>query len=281
MYHWSNVKGSSFNYYYLRGTSGSHRLGNGANEMYFDGAEASGSTLAVTHISSHCYWFLGWNYGIDETDIAFNTNAGWNTGAFNYSNLGSPYDFEQVAEHELGHALGLNHEDRWMALMNSYYPNGGPLGYYKEHNPNGDDRGGVRFLYPDGTSEVDVAGSAFKFTGSGGSTLVSSPLSAARGSYVNVEWTFANLSTVSESFDVGFYLSSNDYISTGDTLLGTNYGASGTPGFTGTFTRTLYIPAWITPGTYNLGFLIDPTNQLPDVDRGNNIQPMPRTISVY
>src|SRR5215813_1655263 len=155
MWHWNNVKGSGFNYYYLRGTSGTHRFGNGVNEMYFDGSEASGDTLAVTHISSHCHWFFGWNYGIDETDIAFNTNAGWNTGEFDYANLKSPYNFEQVAEHELGHALGLNHEDRWMALMNSYYANSGPLGYFKEHDPNADDRSGARFLYPDGTSEID------------------------------------------------------------------------------------------------------------------------------
>jgi len=281
MWHWNNVKGSGFNYYYLRGTSGTHQFGNGVNEMYFDGAEASGSTLAVTHISSHCYWFFGWNYGIDETDIAFNTNAGWNTGAFNYANLGSPYSFEEVAEHELGHALGLNHENRWMALMNAYYPDGGTLGYYKEHDPNGDDRLGARALYPDGTTEIDVAGSAFKFTGTATSGLVSSPTLAARGSTVNIEWTFANLSTATETFDVGFYLSSNDFISTYDTLLATNYGAWGSSGFTGTFTRSLYIPTWITPGTYYLGFLIDPYNQLPDVNKGNNGQPMPRSIYIY
>ena len=32
------------------------------------------------------------------------------------------------------------------------------------------------------------------------------------------------------------------YISTGDTLLGTNYGAWGSPGFMGTFSRSVYIP---------------------------------------
>jgi hypothetical protein len=279
MWHWNNVKGSRFNYYYTRGSG--HSLGNGKNEMYFDATEASGSTLAITHTNYHCYWLFGWNYGIDETDIAFNTNAGWNTGAFNYSNLGSPFDFEQVAEHELGHALGLNHENRWLALMNAYYPNGGPLGYYKEHNPSGDDRGGARVLYSDGTTEVDVAGAALTFTGGGNSGLVSSPSYAARGSNVTIQWTFTNLSTATETFDVGFYLSSDSYIDTRDIWLGTNYGAWGSAGYVGTFSRTLYIPTWVAPGTYYLGFLIDPTNALPDADRGNNNQPMPRTIVIY
>ena len=51
--------------------------------------------------------------------------------------------------------------------MNSIYPNGGPLGYYKEFDPNADDRFGARVLYPDGTTETDIAGSALKSTGSG------------------------------------------------------------------------------------------------------------------
>lgn len=280
MWHWNNVKGSGFNYYVGRDTDGTHSSGNGVNEIYFDSSE-TGSALAVTHVRSHCYWLFGWHYGLDETDIAFNTSLSWSTSSFNYGSLGSPYNFEGVALHELGHALGLNHEDRWMATMNSYYPNSGPLGYYKEWDPIADDRFGARTLYSDGTTEIDVAGSAFKHTGSGTSDLISSPSYAARGSYATIEFTFSNLSTSSQSFDIGFYLSTNDYISTFDTLLGTNYGASAGSGATGTFTRTLYIPSWVAPGTYYLGFLVDPNNVLPDVNRGNNDQPMPRAITVY
>jgi hypothetical protein len=282
MWHWNNVKGSGFNFFVGRDSDGGHNSSNGRNEIYFDVSETgTGSVLAVTHVRSHCYWLFGWNYGIDETDIAFNTSKSWNTGAFNYSNLGAPISFEGVALHELGHALGLNHEDRWMATMNSIYPNGGPLGYYKEFDPNADDRVGARSLYPDGTTEIDLAGSALKRTGSGTSGLISSPLSAARGGYATLEFTFSNLSTSNQTFDVGFYLSGNDVISTGDTLLGMNYGASGSSGFTGTFSRTLYIPTWVAPGTYYLGFLLDPNNGIGETNEANNIQPMPRTITIY
>lgn len=280
MWHWNNVKGSGFNFFVGRDTDGTHSSGNGVNEIYFDSSE-TGSALAVTQTRSHCYWFFGWNYGIDEADIAFNTSLSWSTDPLNYNNLGSPYSFEGVALHELGHALGLNHEDRWMALMNSYYPNSGPLGYFEEWDPNADDRVGARILYPDGTAETDVAGSAFKQTGAGTSGLVSSPAYAARGSYVNMEFTFSNLSTSTQSFDVGFYLSTNNYISTFDTFLGMNYGAWGSSGFTGTFTRTLYIPTWVQPGTYYLGFLIDPNNALGDNNPSNNNQPMPIAITIY
>lgn len=280
MWHWNNVKGSGFNFYVGRDTDGTHSSGNGVNEIYFSSSE-TGSALAVTFVRSHCYWAFGYNYGLDETDMAFNTSLSWSTGSFNYGSLGSPYSFEGVAMHELGHALGLNHEDRWMALMNSYYPNSGPLGYYKEWDPNADDRAGVRSLYGDGTTETDVAGSAFKRTGSGTSGLISSPSSAARGSNVTIDFTFSNLSTATQTFDVGFYLSTNDFISTYDTWLGTNYGAWGSSGFTGTFTRTLYIPTTVAPGIYYLGFLIDPNNALGEANEGNNNQPMPRSITIY
>ncbi|MBS0149456.1 MAG: matrixin family metalloprotease [Nitrospira sp.] len=280
MWHWNNVKGAGFNFYVGRDTDGTHSSSNGVNEVYWSSTEV-GSALAVTFSRYHCYWLFGYNYGLDEADIAFNSNLSWSTGSVTYSNLGSPYNFELVALHELGHALGLKHEDQWMATMNSYYPNSGPFGYYKDADANADDRAGIRSLYPDGTTETDVAGSAFKRTGTGTSGLVSSPAWAYRGTNVTIEFSFANLSTATQTFDIGFYLSTNDFISTSDTLLATNYGAWGSAGFAGTFSRTLYIPSWITPGTYYLGFLIDPSNVKAESNESNNNQPMPRTITIY
>ena len=280
MWHWNNVKGSGFNFYVGRDTDGQHSRTNGVNEVYFSSTDA-GSALAITLSRYHCYWALGYRYGIDETDIAFSTNVAWKTTPLTYDNLGSPYSFEGVALHELGHAQGLLHQDDRMATMNAHYPMSGGLGYYNEWDPLADDRRGVRALYPDGITETDVGGSAFIHLGPGTSWLVASPLSAARGSYTTIEFTFSNLSTASTTFDIGFYLSTNNFISTSDRLVGMNYGAWGSTGFTGTFSRTLYIPADVTPGLYYLGFLIDPANAMGEANEYNNIQAMPRTISIY
>ena len=281
MWHWNNVKGSSFLFYVGRDTDGTHSNTNGVSEVYWD-PTLSGTTLAVTSTRYHCYWQNGYQFGIDETDLGFNSNYSWTSGAYNYATpTGAPFSFEAVAMHELGHVMGLDHDDRWMATLNSFYPHSGPLGSTREWDPFGDDRLGARALYGDGTTEVDIAGSVLKRTGAGTSNLVSSPAWAARGSNTTMEFTFLNQSTSTRTFDIGFYLSANDVISTGDTLLGTSYGASGTAGFTGTFSRSLYIPTWIAPGTYYLGFIVDPLNTLGENNEGNNTQRMPRTITIY
>ena len=280
MWHWNNVKGTDFNFYVGRDTDGTHSSSNGRNEIYLDNSLSG--PLAVTITRYHCYWFFGWHQGIDETDIGFNNNISWSTGKYSYSNpTGSPYNFEGVALHELGHAFGLIHENRWMATMNSYYPNCGPFGHYKEFDPFGDDRQGIRYLYADGTTEIDVAGSPLKRTGTGTSNLVSSTLTAASGSYITIDFTFSNQGTSTATFDIGFYLSTNSYISTWDTHLGTNTGAWGSSGYTGTFTRTLWIPSWIAPGYYYVGFIVDDGNSLAENNESNNNQEMPRQIHIY
>lgn len=279
MWHWNNVKGAGFNFFVARDTDGTFSHGNGVNEMYFSAAD-SGTALAVTHSRYTCYWLFGYHAWRNEADVSFNTSYAWTTGPLSYANLGSPYSFESVALHELGHVLGLGHEDRWMATMNSYYPNSGPLGYYKEWDPLADDREGVRFLYRDATTETDVAGSAFKRSGSGTSTRVSSPTVASRGTFVTLEFSFANQGTSTRTFDINFYLSTNSLISTADRYLGGNSGAWAAAGAMGTFSRTLFIPRDIAPGTYYLGFLLDPRGAIAENNESNNGQPMPQAIRI-
>ena len=278
MWHWNNVKGSRFNFYVLRDTDGTHDDDNGVNEIYLDNSLSG--PLAVTKTRYHCYWFFGWRYGIDETDIGFNNNNSWSLATLSYGSLGSPFSFEGVALHELGHSLGLDHEDHWMATMNSIYPNSGPAGHWKEWDPLPDDRQGGRFLYSDSTTESDIAGSAFKRTGSGTSGLISSPSSASRGSGFTIELTFHNQSTSTKTFNIGFYLSTNDYISTADTLLATNSGAWGSAGASLTFSRTLTIPRSISPGQYWLGFIVDFDGGHSENNESNNYMEMPRPITI-
>lgn len=278
---WNAVERSRFNFIKLTDTDGSHGH-NDVNEVYFDDIDGPGDTLAVTHLWYNlCYPFD--DADIKEADIEFDVDEPWYTSSFNYTT--SNFHFRTVAIHEFGHALGLKHENDVLDTMNSFYPGGGPASYSKLALPLTDSRQGVRFLYSQsGTAMPDLIALNFRSTGDGDSVLVSGPTSAPNGSYVTIQCTFQNIgSAATGDFNIGFYLSTNDYISTSDRLLGTNYGAWASAGGQVTFTRTLYIPNDVAPGTYRLGLLLDKDN---DVDEwndstSNNGLAQPRTINIY
>ncbi|MFA7386793.1 MAG: matrixin family metalloprotease, partial [Thiohalobacteraceae bacterium] len=93
------------------------------------GSAFGSTTLAVTR---------SWRTGAKtvETDIVFNSNRNWSLyGGARQSAI----DFQRVAVHELGHALGLNHEHDAPAIM---APSVGNV-----RTPQADDLAGVRALY--------------------------------------------------------------------------------------------------------------------------------------
>ncbi len=96
----------------------------------FCGSAFGATTVAVTSILS-----LGAK--TTEANIVFNSNENWDVyaGALN----GSAIDFRRVAVHELGHALGLGHENQASAIMK---PVVGSI-----ETPRTDDVTGVRALY--------------------------------------------------------------------------------------------------------------------------------------
>jgi subtilase family serine protease len=120
----------------------------------------------------------------------------------------------------------------------------------------------------------------FRQTTPGRSGLLYMPRSIDRGGTLDIQFTVSNLSTSSKRFDVQFYLSRNSVISTSDRLLGTSFGISLAAGSTRTRTRKLVIPTSVSPGTYHLGFIVDPLNIYREADESNNVQPLPYTIRV-
>ncbi len=80
-----------------------------------------------------------------EADIIFNSNLDWNVYSVPWKD--PPFvgvnDFRRIAVHELGHALGLGHEDDVPAIMSTFVVLGDTI-----VNPTTDDIAGANFLYP-------------------------------------------------------------------------------------------------------------------------------------
>jgi len=105
--------------------------------------------------------------------------------------------------------------------------------------------------------------------------------SIQRGGQINITTYVRNVGTASAgSFYVNFYLSTNNIISTGDTLLGSASVASLSPFNWASTAWTGNVPSSVTPGTYYLGYIIDAGNSQSEFVEYNNTRLIPGTLSI-
>ena len=165
------------------------------------------NTLATT---------VSWARGTTTTqsNIHFNDAYSWNVydGPYRTGSWTGVVDFRRVAVHELGHALGLNHEDDVPAIMVTSISRGDTI-----VAPQADDIAGVDALYGTGTSRAPRT------------PVLISPSNHARDVSLTptLSWRRA---TNADSYDVYFGTSSN-------------------PSFVRNTTGTSYSPSRLAPNT--------------------------------
>ncbi|MEL7477840.1 MAG: matrixin family metalloprotease [Pseudomonadota bacterium] len=282
---WNDVKGSNFKFILGRDRDDSVSNRNRKNEVAFV-SEGKNGYVAITSRRYSCP--PRGNVGkITEMDIYFNVDKQFNTRNFlgTYDDIYKGYNFRIVALHELGHALGLEHQDNRVATMNTLYYSGGPNGHYSKVEPHADDRRGVRYLYPDSSYGRDISASRYKYYRNGtirGKVYNSRGRETrylTRGSKYSLDYVIQNLGTVSESPRVNFYISKNDYISKYDKYVGSTSWRM-PPGSTAQSRKTFTVPSNLTPGKYYIGFVVDPNKAIPEDSETNNFVSLFDSITI-
>ena len=262
--------GSKFDFTFSYTSSGSYSSGDDKNSILVTSSYSWGSGtlgVAITRYKT-CLWPF-WGGKIKEVDVLFNPAWSWNL-ATNPTAGSLGYSSTLVGLHELGHAMGMKHENNVMASLNSYYANSGPLGASNDVHPHANDVGGARSGYGTSGTQRDFAASIYKRTGSGTSGVIYPPSTVYRGSTASFQYTMENRGTVNEtSVGVKYYLSTDRTITTSDYYLG-SAGFAINNATASTKTVNVTIPTSVPAGYYYFGFIIDPENYIGETDEGNN-----------
>lgn len=284
-------------------------MDNGENEVWgsIDNSILQGAP-AITYWWKTCYSILGTVVNhLDEADIIFDYRAPWQwTGDETKSSLiyytGSLRQMQTTGLHEFGHAFGLMHESDEYNIMGADFTHmhansSTARGYLGE-----DASDGLANIYGAwGANYQELSVSHWKYAYASGqyswhqrvkaynattgaelpaTTVNGEPgYRVSKGQKVRVEFTYENSGESTQSPNVAWYVSSNDWITTADRRLSIS---SLTLARDNVYTikRTVTIPKNLTSNTnYWLGTIINYDNALPDWDSSNNATYVPIRVN--
>jgi len=258
-----------------------------------------------------CFWFFGDIVHMDEVDIAFDYDTPWRwTTSTNKANLIRYSDtatdlrpLQTTAAHELGHGAKLNHINSEYNVMGTDFEHIHVNGSTARAYAGEDLADGMVDLYGARESWEDLGVVHWRYSGASGeysdhikgqirnssngvvpTFTITDPgttrevgYSVSRGQTVRVQFTYENMGRTTQSgIDVGFYISTNDTITTFDQRIG---------GRTLTLSRddvyspdhhTVVIPSTLNSGQiYWLGAIIDEDNSVAENVEWNNATYIP------
>jgi hypothetical protein len=254
---------------------------NGVNQIYYGTNAGMDGALGVTYVrySSSCFWWFD-DQWIVEADVAINGEFAfeWGNPACDTYSTGN----RTTIIHEMGHALGLEHDDSHMNLMMTSDGEGKYCGTHTI-SPHPDDAEGGRFLYGSGNTSHDLGASEFRLIGSNNVDRNTSPGTTylCPGNSYTFRWSVGNMGNVGDGYQVDWYLSTNNIISTSDIFVARNTGAFESANGFDTWTKTVTIPTNVTYGTtYYFGTLVDSNNAVAERYEDNNGTYMARRIAI-
>ncbi len=277
-------------YFYTQYGDASHSTNNSQTEVFFTSDQTFLGGAPAAALTAWRGDEIVWS------DIGFDEDEDYTTSHTASSTLGYGGEYRpfiSTSLHELGHALGLQHENDEYNMEGTSYThlgcNGGSLKFYA-----GEDAcDGAVFLYGyNGTDFEDVSATHWQYDGrdgeysthrrtrlldSSGVELAKVSSSAADPTYkvssgqtIKAVFTIENNGRHNQTPGVGYYYSSNNTITTSDTLLDTRTPTIGRNDVY-TFTNTITLPTGLTSGrTDAVGIIVDRNNAISEVNESNN-----------
>lgn len=254
---------------------------NGTNEIYFGVASEMDGAVGVTYVRyDSCFWWFDTRH-IVEADIAFDAGqmAEWGNPP---CNTYRPFGSRTTMIHEMGHGLGLEHYDDVMNLMMTWDGEGKYCGNFAIE-PHPDDAAGGRFLYNSGNHSTDIGASEHRLVGPNNVELNTAPgtqMLCPRDEYT-FNWSVGNMGTEGVMYNVAWYLSTDNIISTSDIYVGSNSGAYESANGFNTWSRTITIPSSVAYGAeYYMGTIVDYDDKVAERYWSNNATYMARKIKI-
>lgn len=280
---WNGAPATNFRFNFSYDPATTYSTCNGTHSLLMTNGYGWNGELGVTlRCYKACVWPF-WGGKIDDADILFNPAWAWSYAQnpdpldLEFDEIFGRFNFGLVAIHEMGHALGLNHEDDVMATMNTFYPNGGPISQNFFVQPHSDDVEGDRAGYGTPNSARDQAASGYRWAWATNGTVSgvsATPLVAPGVAYRNnvtpFPFTVENRGAVHEGgFTTRFYLSTDRTVTTADHFLGSSVLAL-SRGQIVTSTASVVVPNSVPVGCYFFGYITDPDGTAGETDEGNN-----------
>lgn len=300
MTEWNNIFGMEYRFGWTDGTTNcTITTGDGNWDLaVVDRSEIDGANGHIEIRYSPCVWPY-WEMmdgDLREADI-FIASSDLDVGA-TLCNTNDQSTRRGVILHELGHALGMKHEDSKMSLMNPSSGPGNSHGKYCSNNigssddhtsaPHPDDiEFGFTYHKLDGYFvSYDAGASAFYYNTSTHKrelTTATEIIEVCPGNSVWYRWSWGNrgYNTMSYTYNKAkIVLSTNDYISSYDIPV-QSWGIGAGQGVFSTWSSTFTVPTSVVYGQeYYIGVIVDYNDAYDEYYETNNITYLARKIKI-
>lgn len=191
-------------------------------------------------------------------------------------------DQRSVLIHELGHVLGMYHDDNRMSVMHTFTPvprvgigRGAPFTSLSSVGGAtywATDADFMEHFFPSSSAGLpDPAASPWKWNGSHSAMNYPNFVTIERcpGETISVDYTIANLGLEEFSATVLLVLSQNDPITTNDMVVKTTTSSRSATSYN-EYTKTFTMPTPLGTGTFDIGVIVDPWDDITDDTESNN-----------